>query len=59
MSLLEFLDRTGKTQIGSRPPGAIIGGVVDGVLGHQIGGRRGNDVATALGAVGRRRSVRT
>src|ERR1700680_5224202 len=40
--------RCGKTQIGSRPPGAIIGGV----LGHQIGGGLGNDVATALGAVG-------
>src|SRR5438445_352956 len=33
-------------------PGAIIGGVLGGVLGHQIGSGRGNDVATALGAVG-------
>ena len=33
-------------------PGAIIGGVLGGVLGHQIGGGRGNDVATAVGAVG-------
>src|SRR5207249_2896806 len=33
-------------------PGAIIGGVVGGVLGHQVGSGRGNDVATALGAVG-------
>jgi len=32
--------------------GAIIGGILGGVLGHQIGGGRGNDVATALGAVG-------
>jgi uncharacterized protein YcfJ len=32
--------------------GAILGGVLGGVLGHQIGGGRGNDVATALGAVG-------
>ena len=33
-------------------PGAIIGGILGGVLGHQIGGGRGQDVATALGAVG-------
>jgi uncharacterized protein YcfJ len=33
-------------------PGAIIGGILGGVLGHQIGGGRGNDVATAIGAVG-------
>jgi uncharacterized protein YcfJ len=32
--------------------GAVVGGVLGGVLGHQIGGGRGNDVATALGAVG-------
>ena len=31
--------------------GAIIGGVLGGVLGHQVGGGRGNDVATAGGAV--------
>lgn len=33
-------------------PAAILGGVLGGVLGHQVGGGRGNDVATALGAVG-------
>jgi uncharacterized protein YcfJ len=32
--------------------GAIVGGILGGVLGHQIGGGRGQDVATALGAVG-------
>lgn len=41
-------------QVGSSAnvPGAILGGVLGGVLGHQVGGGRGNDVATALGAVG-------
>jgi uncharacterized protein YcfJ len=33
-------------------PGAILGGVIGGVLGHQIGSGRGNDLATAVGAVG-------
>jgi uncharacterized protein YcfJ len=37
---------------GANAPAAILGGIVGGVLGHQIGGGRGNDVATALGAVG-------
>lgn len=32
--------------------GAIIGGILGGVLGHQVGGGRGNDLATALGAIG-------
>ncbi len=32
--------------------GAIVGGILGGVLGHQIGGGRGRDVATGLGAVG-------
>ena len=40
------------TSGGPNIPGAIIGGVLGGVLGHQIGGGRGNDVATAVGAVG-------
>lgn len=31
--------------------GAIVGGIIGGVLGHQIGGGRGQDVATAAGAV--------
>jgi uncharacterized protein YcfJ len=37
---------------GANVGGAIIGGILGGVLGHQVGGGRGNDVATALGAVG-------
>jgi outer membrane lipoprotein SlyB len=32
--------------------GAVAGGVLGGVLGHQVGGGRGQDVATVLGAVG-------
>ena len=32
-------------------PAAIIGGIIGGVAGHQIGGGRGRDVATAGGAV--------
>ncbi|MDP3707574.1 MAG: glycine zipper 2TM domain-containing protein [Polaromonas sp.] len=31
--------------------GAIVGGLAGGVLGHQIGGGRGKDAATALGVV--------
>ena len=37
---------------GPNVPGAIVGGVLGGVLGHQIGSGRGNDIATALGAIG-------
>jgi uncharacterized protein YcfJ len=33
-------------------PGAIAGAVIGGILGHQIGGGRGQDIATAAGAVG-------
>jgi outer membrane lipoprotein SlyB len=32
--------------------GAVAGGVLGGVLGHQIGGGRGNTVATVAGAAG-------
>jgi uncharacterized protein YcfJ len=32
--------------------GAVIGGLLGGVLGHQIGSGRGNDAATAIGAIG-------
>ncbi len=32
-------------------PGAILGAVLGGVLGHQVGGGRGQDIATAGGAV--------
>jgi uncharacterized protein YcfJ len=40
------------TSGGPNVAGAVIGGIVGGVLGHQIGSGRGNDVATAIGAVG-------
>jgi uncharacterized protein YcfJ len=33
-------------------PGAIAGAIIGGILGHQVGGGRGQDVATAAGAVG-------
>jgi uncharacterized protein YcfJ len=29
-----------------------VGGIVGGVLGHQVGSGRGNDAATVVGAVG-------
>lgn len=32
--------------------GAVGGAVVGGVIGHQVGGGRGKDVATVLGAIG-------
>lgn len=32
--------------------GAIVGGVLGGVLGHQVGGGRGKDIATVVGAIG-------
>jgi outer membrane lipoprotein SlyB len=36
------------------PPGvgAVLGGIAGGVIGHQVGGGRGNDVATIAGALG-------
>ena len=37
---------------GSSGAGAIIGAVVGGLLGNQVGGGSGQDIATALGAVG-------
>jgi uncharacterized protein YcfJ len=37
---------------GNNIGGAIVGGLIGGVLGHQVGGGRGNDVATAAGAIG-------
>jgi len=36
---------------GTNVPGAILGAVIGGVLGHQVGGGRGQDIATAGGAV--------
>lgn len=32
--------------------GAILGGIIGGVLGHQVGGGRGQDAATVVGALG-------
>ena len=40
-------ERRGDTNVG----GAVIGALIGGVLGHQVGGGRGKDVATAGGAV--------
>ena len=44
------------SRIGGEPQdrqygGAIVGGLAGGVLGHQVGGGRGKDAATALGVV--------
>ncbi len=36
---------------GTNIPGALVGAVIGGILGHQIGGGRGKDVATAGGAI--------
>src|SRR5256886_6752600 len=36
---------------GANVPGAIVGAIIGGVLGHQVGGGRGQDIATVGGAV--------
>jgi uncharacterized protein YcfJ len=36
---------------GANVPGAIAGAIIGGILGHQVGGGRGQDVATVGGAV--------
>ena len=36
---------------GANVPGAIVGAVIGGVLGHQVGGGRGQDIATVGGAI--------
>jgi uncharacterized protein YcfJ len=36
---------------GANFPGAIIGALIGGVLGHQVGGSRGRDIATVGGVV--------
>jgi uncharacterized protein YcfJ len=36
---------------GVNVPGAIAGAVIGGILGHQVGGGRGKDIATAGGAI--------
>jgi uncharacterized protein YcfJ len=33
-------------------PGGVVGALLGGIVGHQIGGGRGRDIATAAGAVG-------
>lgn len=35
----------------SNVPGAIAGALIGGIIGHQVGGGRGNDVATVGGAI--------
>ena len=37
---------------GVNVPGAVIGAALGGILGHQVGGGRGKDVATVAGVVG-------
>jgi uncharacterized protein YcfJ len=44
-------DRYNRDRGNSAVPGAIFGAVIGGILGHQIGGGRGQDIATAGGAV--------
>ena len=46
----ERVDNRGSA--GVNIPGAIIGGAISGILGHQIGGGRGQDFATGIGALG-------
>jgi uncharacterized protein YcfJ len=36
---------------GANIPGAVVGAVIGGILGHQVGGGRGQDIATVGGAV--------
>ena len=37
---------------GVNVPGAVIGAALGGILGHQVGGGRGKDIATVAGVVG-------
>jgi outer membrane lipoprotein SlyB len=45
---VSFVEEKGKTS----GVGAVLGGVAGGVIGHQIGGGRGQTVATVAGAAG-------
>jgi uncharacterized protein YcfJ len=40
-----------QTQDQANVPGAIVGSILGGILGHQVGGGRGKDLATAGGAI--------
>jgi uncharacterized protein YcfJ len=44
-------ERVVQNRDGANVPGAVLGAVLGGILGHQIGGGRGQDIATAGGAV--------
>src|SRR6185312_1697055 len=44
-------DQVSQERSGASVPGAIAGAVIGGILGHQVGGGRGQDVATVGGAV--------
>jgi len=44
-------ERVGQDRGGSNVPAAIAGALIGGVLGHQVGGGSGRDIATAGGAV--------
>src|SRR5690606_23790951 len=48
VSRIDTVSRASSTSGG----GAILGAVVGGVLGHQVGGGSGKDAATAVGVVG-------
>lgn len=49
---VECHDEQVKTKDGHPVAAPLAGAVVGGVVGHQFGGGRGQDIATAAGAVG-------
>ncbi len=46
-----YEERTVTRQDNGAPIGTVLGAIAGGVLGHQVGGGRGRDVATAGGAI--------
>jgi uncharacterized protein YcfJ len=46
-----WIEREKVERNGDRIAGGVVGGVIGGILGHQIGSGRGQDIATAGGAV--------
>jgi outer membrane lipoprotein SlyB len=51
---IEQVNAAATTTTGARPPnviGAVVGGLAGAVLGRQVGGGRGRDVAAVLGGV--------